>query len=239
MVGIYMYENKLNGKKYIGQSINIIKRKNEHETRIDTASKFDKHLQKLGTDCFTFTVLEECPSNLLNEREKYWIAFYDTTDPEKGYNLTPGGTSQRGEDNIQAKLSEQEVLEIIKLLEQNELTDMAISKIYNVHYNTISNINRCYTWTNLHNYTKNIRNEFAQKHFNRSSHAGMGSSSAKITEDQAKQVIKLLETTTLSKPQIAKQLNISLYIIEDISRCKTWKHLHNYIKNIRKECKGG
>ena len=44
-------------------------------------------------DCFNFIILEECSSNLLDEKEKYWIEFYDTTNPEKGYNLTTGGQS--------------------------------------------------------------------------------------------------------------------------------------------------
>lgn len=239
MVGIYMYENKENKKKYIGQSINITKRKSEHLTRLDTHSKFDKVLQSIGMDCFNFVILEECSADLLDERERYWIEVYDTVNPEKGYNLTPGGQSQRGEKNIQAKLTKQQVLEIIKLLEENQLDDATIGKIYNVHRNTINNINRCYTWTDIHNYKSNIRDEFSQTHFNRSSKAGSGSHSSKITEDQAKEIIQLIEQTSLSMPTIAKQLNISLYIIEDIKRCKTWKHLHNYKENIRKEYKGG
>ena len=39
--------------------------------------------------------------------------------------------------------------------------------------------------------------------------------------------------------QLARDLSISINIIEDINRCKTWKYLHNYKKNIRKEYQGG
>lgn len=34
--------------------------------------------------------------------------------------------------------------------------------------------------------------------------------------------------------QLSRDLNISIYIIQDINSCRTWKHLHNYTKNIRK-----
>lgn len=233
MIGIYMYENKTDKKKYIGQSINIQKRKWEHLNKKNTTSKFDKYLQKIGIENFNFKILEECPPELLDEREKYWIQFFDTTNPKKGYNLTIGGQSQRGENNVSAKLSKQQVLEIIKLLEENKLTDKEISQIYNVHFNTINNINRCYTWTSIHQYKNNIRNEFTQKHFHHNSKVGENSVSSKITEQQAKEIINLIETTTLSMPKIAQQLNISLFIVEDIKRCKTWKYLHNYKTNIR------
>jgi len=35
--------------------------------------------------------LEECPKELLDEREIYWIKYYNTF--ENGYNLTVGGNS--------------------------------------------------------------------------------------------------------------------------------------------------
>lgn len=68
------------------------------------------------------------------------------------------------------------------MLEENKLDDMAIGKMYNVHRNTINNINRCCNWTNIHNYKNNIRDEFAFIHYHRNSKAGSGSHSAKITE---------------------------------------------------------
>ena len=46
-------------------------------------------IHKYGRDKFHITLLEECPIDLLNEREKYWISFYDSYN--NGYNLTKGG----------------------------------------------------------------------------------------------------------------------------------------------------
>lgn len=47
----------------------------------------------------------------------------------------------------------------------------------------------------------------------------------------------MLEKDSRSQAQIARDEHISENIIRDINRCKTWKHLHNYQKNIRKEYK--
>ena len=61
----------------------------------------------------------------------------------------------------------------------------------------------------------------------------------KISEQQAKEIIHLLETTNIPQAKISRDYGYSEYIINDINRCKTWKYLHNYDKNIRKESKGG
>ena len=39
---------------------------------------------------FNFEVIEEVENSLLNEREIYWISFYNSLVPN-GYNLTAGG----------------------------------------------------------------------------------------------------------------------------------------------------
>lgn len=44
---------------------------------------------KYGVDNFIFEVLEECKQEELNEKEQYWIKYFDTF--ENGYNLTLGG----------------------------------------------------------------------------------------------------------------------------------------------------
>lgn len=243
MIGIYMFENKKTHKKYIGQSTNIERRKEEHLMWPSKHSYFDNELKKIGIDQFNFSILEECDIEELDEREKYWISFYNTyvyNENSCGYNLTLGGQNQRGSFNPGAKLDDNDVKEIIILLEEHRLNNKQIAQLYNVHYNTIDGINRCKHWTQLHNYKTNIRQENLNKIDNpHSSVSGENCATSKIKEEQAIQIIHLLKSTTKPMPQIAQELNVSLNIIYDINRCRTWKYLHNYKKNIRKEYQGG
>lgn len=236
MVGIYKFTNKLNGKIYIGQSVNIIKRKWEHISAPSPYSYFDSVLQKIGINNFDFEIVEQCPSELLNEKEKYWIKYYNCCvldNKDGGYNLTRGGDNKQNEDNVWAKLTIQQVYDIIDDLEHSVISIQQLAKKYHVHYNTISNINRCYTWNWVHNYNSNIRLE-SQGNLNKGE---LGTN--KITEQQALYIINLLKNDNRSLAQISRDENISLNIIYDINRCKTWRYLHNYNKNIRKEYKGG
>ena len=43
-----------------------------------------------------YTVIEEVPKELLDEREIYWIAFYNSNDPKHGYNMATGGDRHDG-----------------------------------------------------------------------------------------------------------------------------------------------
>lgn len=238
MIGIYMYENKKTHKRYIGQSIDISRRRWEHLNSPSLYSKFDQILKQLGENAFQFTILEECSPSELNTKERYWIQYYNSID--NGYNLLEGGEVYSGENNPWAKLKEKEILEIIKLLENHQLKNYEIANLYHVHNNTIDAINRCKTWCHLHNYKFNIRNEsLAKEQYPHKASSGENSPSAKITEKQALQIIKLLEQDSRSLAQISRDENISLNILYDINRCRTWKYLHTYQKNIRREYQKG
>jgi hypothetical protein len=50
-------------------------------------------MRKYGIDNFLFEVVEECSLEELNNREKYWIKYYDSHNPLNGYNLTDGGNT--------------------------------------------------------------------------------------------------------------------------------------------------
>ena len=235
MTGIYKYTNKKNGKIYIGRSVNIAKRKWEHLNKPSPYSYFDLTLKKIGEEAFDFEVIEECERNELKEREKYWIAYYNCCvldNREGGYNLTHGGEEYKSEENPWAKLKIKQIKEIIDLLANTKIDIGTIALQYGVHRNTISDINRCKTWTWLHKYNKNIREE-SQGNLYR----GELNGTAKINEAKALEIIKLLEEDKRPIARIAREENISENILRDINRCKTWKYLHNYKSNIRKEYK--
>lgn len=235
MIGIYKYTNKNNGKVYIGRSVNITKRKWEHLNNPSPYSYFDQTITKIGENCFDFEIIETCSENKLKEREKYWIKFYDCCvldNRGKGYNLTRGGEEYKSDENPWAKLTIQQVQEIIYKLENTKITIQQLAKDYKVHYNTISDINRCKTWSWLHNYENNIRQTCQG-----SLHRGELNSPKAISEDLAKKIIKDIEQSKESLAAISRKYQVKNSLVYDINRCKTWKHLHNYNKNIRNEFK--
>ena len=95
--GIYKVTNKINGKVYIGQSVDIGRRWHEHMAAKDDIY-FHKAIQKYGVENFEWEVIEKCKKKDLDEREIYWIEYYDSFN--KGYNCTKGGEGvSDGEDH--------------------------------------------------------------------------------------------------------------------------------------------
>lgn len=83
------------GKSYIGQSIDFKRRLNEHKIGAEKKKNLPKLYQafkKYGFENFSIEILEECSKDILNEREIYWINFYDSYN--NGYNCTSGGDAK-------------------------------------------------------------------------------------------------------------------------------------------------
>lgn len=114
MIGIYCWTNKINNKKYVGQSIDIERRRQQHIYGAGKyTTKISLAMHKYGLNNFTFEILELCEIEKLNEREQYWIDFYDSI--ANGYNITyvdEDGCVTRGEYNPRTKLTNEEVLEM-------------------------------------------------------------------------------------------------------------------------------
>ena len=80
MIGIYKYQNKINHKIYIGQSIDLEQRRYAHKSSAfnknakDYNSQFHQAIRKYGLENFSYEILEENIDNFdeLNEKE---IAF--------------------------------------------------------------------------------------------------------------------------------------------------------------------
>lgn len=111
-VGIYVIENTANGKKYVGQSYDVIRRFRVHKLKLRKGEHPNTHLQgawnQYGENSFAFSVIENCSIEVLNDREMFWIEKLQTLSPN-GYNLTLGGDGNRGyrfSDSTKSLLSE-------------------------------------------------------------------------------------------------------------------------------------
>lgn len=107
---IYIIKNIITDKVYIGKATCFTTRQKEHLRKLRYGKHVNKHLQfsynKHGENAFIFDVLEECDNLILDDREKYWIAFYNSTTDSKGYNLTYGGEGGLSTKEIREKQSE-------------------------------------------------------------------------------------------------------------------------------------
>lgn len=143
--GIYKITNKTNGKVYIGQSRIIEKRWYNHIHDATNSNKkafeslLGRAIRKHGVDKFSFEILEECPVEKLNEREIYWIAEYDATNQDIGYNILAGGNQEST-----TTYSDETVKLIIQLLREGELSQNEIAEETGVSRTTVSGINLGY-----------------------------------------------------------------------------------------------
>ena len=91
---IYKITNTINGKFYIGQTIqNVKERFYQHcATKCSKAVSnmaIHRAIKKYGKSNFTVEVIEEIDSANLNDRERYWIKYYNSYN--NWYNSTKGG----------------------------------------------------------------------------------------------------------------------------------------------------
>lgn len=113
MIGyIYKVTNKINGKIYIGQTIQSVKDRwyrhcgKSGISKAELNTHFKRAILKYGKENFLIETIEVCDSSQLDKREKFYISYYDSY--KNGYNSTTGGqdgskpfkTSKEDEDQI-------------------------------------------------------------------------------------------------------------------------------------------
>lgn len=84
--GVYLITNTINGKRYIGASVDVGSRINQHFTtaarKYNGINDFYTDICTMGRDVFTYELLEECSRDTKLETERKW---YHKIKPE--YNL--------------------------------------------------------------------------------------------------------------------------------------------------------
>ena len=133
---IYKITNLINNKVYIGQTrATIQKRYKAHistafnENSKDYNNYLYRAIRKYGKENFIVNEIEGIDNSLLNDREMYWIDYYDSTNRDIGYNLTLGGGGHKN-----PKIDD----ELINKLWNEGYSHTEISKIVGSKITTVS-----------------------------------------------------------------------------------------------------
>lgn len=130
---VYKITNKANNKVYIGITIRSLQERwNEHRSRIEERRHCHLYAAMLQYGIENF-VIEQIDSALTKEelykKEQYYISYYDSQNPAKGYNMTAGG------DTLKAIDLDEEYIIYLYTIEKRSTAEIA--KILKVSSNTI------------------------------------------------------------------------------------------------------
>ena len=142
MIGVYCIQNNINGHAYVGQSCDIERRWRRHSVEyLNPVSKaygypLYRAFRKYGIENFTFSIVEQCAIEELNQKEKYYIDKYDSCF--HGYNQTLGGYN--------CGTKKDAVIKVIELLESTDKTHQEIADECNVSKDMVQGINTGRYW---------------------------------------------------------------------------------------------
>ena len=235
--GIYKFDFP-NGKCYVGQSKNIYKRILEHNRYANQGhgnyniQACEKAIQKYG-DIEEFYILEEINDfTKLDERETYWIKYYNSTIKNNGYNIVEEGNAsgKSGIENSNASFNEQTLLEVIDLLQNhNEISLIEIGKKYGVDQNTIVRINTGKSYVN-----PKLNYPIRKQRY-------CGTKKSLLDYFESEEVLLNLKEDLLYRwdlmidTDLSNKYNIPIALIRDINNGKKFQEYGNYIYPIRKK----
>ena len=148
---IYIIKNDINNKVYIGQTVNKEQRWGQYISAVKRkpeAQVITKAMKRYGVEHFWMEIIESQIENF-DEREKYWIEYYNSLTPN-GYNIAPGGEGTgAGIYAPLASIKDKTILnELIDEIIQNVDTLKDLAKKYHISYNTINEINQGRSYRN-------------------------------------------------------------------------------------------
>ena len=215
---IYKITNTINGKCYIGQTKDYKVRFQGHKLKLRKDEHDNPHLQdawnKYGANAFTFEVLEFAED--YNEREKYYIKLYNSTDITYGYNILDGG--ENPPVRAHSTLSFYDVEQIQNMFLDGYALEDICSRFPSVTRGQINKINTGVVW-----YNEKLSYPLKKDNDN------------EIGIDIANSIIYDLLNTTITQKEIAKKYGVSRTCVTAINNGNVQKYYNeSYTYPLRK-----
>lgn len=200
---IYKITNTVNLKLYIGlTTVSLETRWGGHKTAARTG--VERHLYNsmrfYGIDKFTIEPIDSATTlKELGEKERYYIKFYETQNPDKGYNLTAGGERNQYDANPRAKVSLDEVIQIREIYSMGDLSCKECWEMFShkISFSAFQKIWEGSTWKGVLDevYTEELK----KIHSHKTSLKGDKNGNAIIKNENILEIRKYYSTHTLAE----------------------------------------
>lgn len=193
---IYLIQNKINNKIYVGQSKVPNNRWIRH--KYDAVVRKKPHplylsIRKYGIEHFSFQIIENWENDEIDEAETFWIHFFRSYDRAYGYNLELGGYRN-------------------KIVSEETRAKQSISS--KQRYNAETTIR-----------LKEAKQTPKAKENASKSATGSKNSRANITEQIVLLIRELWNTGKYKQTELSEQFKIPKTTINHIIKRYTWKHI--------------
>lgn len=223
MCGIYSIKCKTTNKYYIGASVNIKRRWNQHKRSHINEKCYNYPLyidmRKYGIDDFEFSIIEECEKDELEEREMYYIDKYDSY--VNGYNQNMGG-------EYAAINPKETTIGIIYDLENTHMKHKEIAEKWGTSVEMVQGINTGRHWKHDREYPIQKKKE-AKKHLCKCCGKEISRKSNMCVECYKNSVKKISDDDI----DLIKQLIVKYKAISPVARY--FNVSDNYIRKICKK----
>lgn len=136
--GVYIIQNKINNKVYVGASKDTYNRICDHKVNLRNNVHCNIHLQsafnKYGENAFMFDILEECDESLIFSQENYWCNVLNSHDRRYGYNIDP--TNPVGKSNVSEETK-------LKMSQNTPKRPVRVHTVYGDFYKDFSDLYKC------------------------------------------------------------------------------------------------
>lgn len=215
-----------NSKRYVGKTEKELQvRLNYHKH----CSKYIKNhlynaIRKYGWNNLKIEVLCECNSKEeLNEKEKYFILQFGSTDPEKGYNLRSGG-----EGGLHSKSTKLKISESNKGIKNGMYNKIPWNKNKKLTKQHVENLRNSHLGQEPWNKGKKLpkRGELSNDVKNKISKANSGDNNgmAKLTCEIVKEIREKYQTGDYTQKELSMLYCISKACMSEIINYKAWKN---------------
>jgi len=241
--GIYCIENLKNEKKYIGQSVDLERRKKKHFQELKNNNHFNSHLQnaynKYGKENFKFRILLYCKSSELTKYEQFFVDYYT---PELLYNVRLECVDSN-QGIIPSKETRKKLSEANsgKHLSEETIRKMSEAKhgknhpMYGKHHS--EEVKRKLSEANSGKNNPMWGKHFSEETRRKMSEAQSGENcyNSKLTENQVFKILDLYYNKSKTQIDIAKKFPVNNITICRIVRGKIWKHCYKkFMENNEK-----